>query len=68
MHKEFLAIPGNDPRREVAERLCQDIPENACVLAYNMTFEQTCIKGLAKLFPELSVKLMRIHDNIQDLM
>lgn len=68
MHKEFLAAPQGDPRRGVAERLCEDIPDNVCVLAYNMTFEKTVIKGLSNLFPDLADKLMRIHDNMQDLM
>lgn len=28
-HKEFLAKEGTDPRREIAEALCRDIPMNA---------------------------------------
>ena len=67
-HKEFLAYPGKDPRRDVAERLCLDIPADACVLAYNMAFEKTRIKKLASLYPDLSEHLMAIHDNMKDLM
>jgi len=67
-HKEYLAQPAIDSRRELAVRLCQDIPDNVCVLAYNMSFEKGRIKELAALFPDLKVHLMRIHDNIQDLM
>lgn len=67
-HSEFLANPGSDPRREVAEHLCHDIPENVCVLAYNSGFEKGRIKRLAKLYPDLAEHLMNIHDNIQDLM
>lgn len=67
-HKEFLAFPEKDPRRELAERLCQDIPLNVCTLAYNMQFEKTRIKELAKLYPDLSEHLLNIHDNIHDLM
>lgn len=67
-HREFLATPEEDPRQKIAERLLSDIPNDACILAYNMTFEQTCIKGLAKLFPEWFTQLMHIHDRIQDLM
>ena len=67
-HKEFLAYPGKDPRRELAERLCKDVPLNACTLAYNMTFEKTRIKELANLFPDLSGHLMNIVDHMQDLM
>ncbi|MBQ3272915.1 MAG: DUF2779 domain-containing protein, partial [Solobacterium sp.] len=66
-HKEFLAYPGKDPRRDVAERLCLDIQADACVLAYNMAFEKTRIKKLASLYPDLSEHLMSIHDNMKDL-
>ena len=67
-HKEFLAYPGDDPRRVVAEHLCKDIPQDVCVLAYNMGFEKGRIKRLAELYPDLKDHLMNIHDNIKDLM
>ena len=67
-HKEFLAEPGKDPRRKLAERLVLDIPLNACTLAYNMGFEKGRIKRLATLYSDLSEHLMNIHDNIKDLM
>ncbi len=67
-HREYLAQPGEDPRRGVAEQLCRDIPRDVCVLAYNMTFEKTRIKGLAALYPDLADHLMNIHDHIVDLM
>lgn len=67
-HKAFLAYPGEDPRRKLAEQLCADIPLNACTTAYNMAFEKTRIRGLAELFPDLGEHLMNIHDHIVDLM
>lgn len=67
-HKEYLAEPGEDPRRGLAEQLCRDIPTDVCVTAYNMSFEKTVIKGLARLYPDLSDHLMNIHDHIADLM
>jgi len=67
-HREFLAEEGSDPRCELAQRLCADIPKNVCVLAYNMGFEKGRIKELAELFGDLSAHLMKIHDNIKDLM
>ena len=66
-HKEFLAYPDHDPRRDLAEALCRDIPEDVCVLAYNMAFEKSRIKELANLYPDLSEHLMHIFDNIRDL-
>ena len=38
-HFEYLAQPGVAPRKEIAERLVTEIPEGACVIAYNMGFE-----------------------------
>ena len=67
-HKEFLAYPGQDPRFELAKSLCDNIPLNSCVLAYNMAFEKGRIRNLAKICPELYDHLMNIHDNIRDLM
>ena len=67
-HKEFLAEADVDPRRKLAEQLVKDIPNDTCVLAYNMSFEKTVIKNLATLYPDLSDSLMNIYNNIRDLM
>ena len=67
-HKEFLAYPEGDPRRAVAERLCEDIPKDACVTAYNMGFEKGRIRRLAELYPDLGDHLINIMEHIQDLM
>lgn len=67
-HTEFLAYPGSDPRRALAEQLCADIPLDVCTTAYNMGFEKGRIRGLAELYPDLREHLMNIHDHIQDLM
>ena len=67
-HKEFLADENRDPRRELAERLVEDIPQNVCVLAYNKAFECTRIKELAEAFPDLADRLLNIRDNIRDLL
>ena len=52
----------------MAERLVADIPQNACVLTFNDTFERTRCTELATLFPDLAEKLLGIRDNIQDLL
>lgn len=66
-HAEFLAEAGEDPRRAIAERLCEDIPADVCVMAYNMAFEKGRLKELADLFPDLSDHLLAICDNMVDL-
>lgn len=67
-HSEYLAYPGSDFRRDLAEKLCRDIPRGVCTTAYNMSFEKRCIRELAEQFPDLSEHLMDIHDHICDLM
>jgi len=67
-HKEFLAESGTDPRRALAERLCEDIPMNVCVTAYNKAFECTRIKELAETYPDLADHLTNIRYNIVDLL
>lgn len=67
-HKEFLASPGTDPRRALAEHLCADIPAWACVTAYNKVFECTRLKELAKQFPDLSDHLLAIENHVIDLL
>ncbi|MBQ9565324.1 MAG: DUF2779 domain-containing protein [Synergistaceae bacterium] len=67
-HREFLAKEGADPRRAIAERLCADIPADACALAFNAPFEKTRIKELADVFPDLADHLLAIRGNIHDLM
>lgn len=66
-HNEFLGVSGEDPRRALAEQLCNDIPMNVCVTAYNKSFECTRIKELAEAFPDLAFHLLNIRDHIVDL-
>jgi hypothetical protein len=67
IHNEFLGKEGADSRRELAMRLCADIPQNVCVLAYSAPFEKGRINDLAEFFPDLAEHLMNIHSNIKDL-
>ena len=67
-HKEFLAESGTDPRRAIAERLCEDIPMNVCTTAYNKRFECDRLKELAETFPDLSEHLLNIRDHVIDLL
>ena len=68
VHKEHLAESnGKDPRRKLAEQLCEDIPMNVCVLAYNKMFECGRIRELAEIYPDLREHLLNIADHIVDL-
>ena len=66
-HKEFLGVSGEDPRRALAEQLVKDIPKDACVLAYNKSFETSRIKELATLYPDLANHLLNISAHVIDL-
>ena len=67
-HFEFLAEVGADPRYKLALNLIKFIPQDACVLAYNMSFEKRVIRRLAEIYPQISNELIAIHSNIKDLM
>ena len=67
-HKEFLGVSGEDPRRAIAERLCEDIPKDACVVIYNKTFEPARFRELAEYFPDLADHLLTVRENIRDLL
>jgi len=66
-HDEFLALPRTDPRKGLTEKLVNEIPDNACVLAYNKVFETLRLRDLAQWFPEHSDKIEKIIKNIRDL-
>lgn len=66
-HREYLAPSVGNPLRPTAERLCEDIPADACIIVYNKTFECGRLKEMANMFPDLANHLMAIHDNVRDL-
>ena len=69
IHKEFLSddYDGN-PMYGLCKQLCEDIPKDSCVIAYNKSFECTRLKEMASLFSKFSDHLLNIKDNIIDLM
>ena len=58
---------GKDPREIVAKRLTEDIPKDACILAYSMNVEKGVIENLASLFPIYRDHLLNISNNFFDL-
>ena len=48
--------------------MCELIPEDKMVLVYNDSFEKTRLKELAYIFPEYKDKLLKIRNNVFDLM
>ena len=67
-HISCIARPGEDPRRKIAESLCESIPDGACVTAYNMQLERMMLLTLADRFDDLSKKLRDIAAHLFDMM
>ncbi len=67
-HYEFLAEAGTDPREDLIKELIKSIPDNACVISYNSSYEQMILRQLSKQFPQYEKDLMKIHENMFDLM
>ena len=67
-HFEYLAQPGVDPRKEIAEKLLGEIPEGACVIAYNMAFEKRVMRELGEFAPNHRKRLNAIAEGMIDLM
>jgi predicted RecB family nuclease len=66
-HKEFIAENNHDPRLGFAKALVNSIPENACILVYNVALEKKINKSLASRFPEMEKQLKTINSQLVDL-
>jgi len=67
-HYEYLAEPGKDPRRELLDTLLERIPEGACIIAWNQSFEIGVLRKLAEFFPDSREQVERWIENFRDLM
>ncbi|RMG56878.1 MAG: DUF2779 domain-containing protein, partial [Deltaproteobacteria bacterium] len=52
VHREFLADPGEDPRRRLLEALVRDLPGEGSVVVYHAPFEKRVLQLLGQRFPE----------------
>jgi hypothetical protein len=66
-HKEFLAYEHYDPRRALAKKMLEDIPEAGSIVAFNQSFEITRIKELAEMFSDLREPLLTLIPRFIDL-
>jgi hypothetical protein len=67
-HHEYLATPGGDPRRDLAEALVHACRGARSIAVYNAGFERRCIRELAEAVPQLGSELLAINDRIVDLL
>jgi len=67
-HSEYLGDEHSDPRRELSERMLNDLPETGSIVAYNQSFEISRIQDLAALFPDLRGELLSLTERFVDLL
>ncbi len=67
-HFEFLGEAGKDPQEELADRMIADTKNCKTILVYNIGFERTIVKDLAKRFPDKADDLQSIIDRMIDMM
>jgi hypothetical protein len=65
-HKEYIADPLRDCRKDLADALIRDLDGDGSVLSYS-SYEEQVIKGLIERFPELKKPLTAILERIVDL-
>ncbi len=65
-HSEYLADPGRDCRRELAEHLIFNLKGEGSIIVYT-SFERTIINGLARVYPNLVADLNLLIDRMVDL-
>jgi hypothetical protein len=66
-HREYLSLDGSDPRRGCAEALAL-LPQEGAVVAWNASFERSCLLALAAEFPDLGVALRGLAGRLVDLL
>ena len=66
-HHEFLQTDGKDFRVELIQNLIEALRTKGSVLVYNKSFEDRCLKDLAKDFPEYEKDIIAIRKRLVDL-
>ena len=65
-HKQYLADPKKDCRKELTERLISHLGQKGSIIIYS-NFEKTVIGSLSKLYPSLSKELNVLIDRMVNL-
>jgi hypothetical protein len=67
-HKEYLASGTNDPRREFAETLIEELGDANLPIVVYSAYEQTTLKALTRQFLDLAPHLDAIIGRLADLL
>jgi len=65
-HREYIANPKLDCRKELAKRLIADLDKKGSIIAYS-NYEKTRINALCEAFPDLEKPLQALIERIVDL-
>ncbi len=65
-HREWLAQGAGDPRPELARRVIDACREARTVVAYNASFERSCLEAMAKALPDRADALRSIVARLAD--
>jgi hypothetical protein len=66
-HYGVVATSDKDPRKQVADFLSDNVPDNGSVVVYFKTYEVTRLRELIVLFPEYENKFLSIIERVVDL-
>lgn len=66
-HRDFLADFNGDPREALALSLLEHCAGATSILAYNVSFEQGCIRHLMEAVPHLAGRLEKLLPLLDDL-
>lgn len=67
-HYEWLGTPPTDPRPEFADTLIKLLGTHGSIVTYNMAFECSRLKEIARDFPQYSAAISNLLPRIVDLM
>ena len=67
-HVKFLQKDRSDPREALTLKLLKSIGKKGSILAWNMSFEKSCIRHLAEALPKHQKKLLDLLPRFKDLM
>ena len=66
-HTDYLSESVGDGRRELAERMIQELGEEGSIVVYSIGAERSRIRDMARWFPDLADQLVAIENRLFDL-
>lgn len=67
-HTEYLHRDNSNPAPQVAAHLVEDLGDTGSIVTWNMAFETSVNKELARMYPEYGEQIMAINERVVDLM